>query len=87
MTDLQKLLVVAALFNSALYLTGVFVAGLLMHSPVAWKLALASSGLCFLCYALQYVSGLYAWAGTAAGTAAAASIVAGVIAGLALLLV
>lgn len=76
-----KLLVIAALLNSALFLAGIFVAGLVLHNPLAWKLALVSAGLCFLCYVTQYLGHE-----NVAATLASTSIVAGAVGGVALLI-
>lgn len=40
---------VAIIVNSALYLAGVFVAGIVMQDDLAWKFALVTAGLCYLC--------------------------------------
>ncbi len=85
LTDLQKCLIFAALLNSALYLTGCFVAGMVAGNAVAWKLALATTGLCFLSYMGQYFSGLGLVWRILSKLAALGSIVAGVAAGVALL--
>lgn len=85
MTDLQKFLFAAILLNSALYLSGVFAAGILLANPFAWKLALIAAGMCYVTYVAQYFSGvrhLYARVGEITTWL---SIVAGVLAGLALL--
>lgn len=39
--------------NSALYLAGAFVAGLVVDNPLAWKLALAAIGVTYLSYLAQ----------------------------------
>lgn len=85
MTDLQKLLVVAILLNAALYLTGVFVAGLVTNNALAWKLAIVSAGFATLCYVAQYHQFSASYYQKAMGTLTAGSIVVAVIAGIALL--
>ena len=49
----QRLLVVGLYINSALYLAGVYCAGLINHNPWAWKGALAASGVSYLAYLSQ----------------------------------
>jgi hypothetical protein len=49
----KMLLIAGALLNSALYLTGCFVAGLVVGNPIAWKLSLVAAGLVFLAYSLM----------------------------------
>jgi hypothetical protein len=53
MTEDQRLLVIGAYINSALYCAGVFVAGILLSHPLAWQLALATVGVTFLSYFAQ----------------------------------
>lgn len=84
MTDAQKALVAGAFLNSALYLTCAFVAGLMTGNPIAWRAALASMGLAFLCYVFQLMGERPFWR-YAAAAAVAASIGAGVWAGVTLL--
>jgi hypothetical protein len=50
--------VAGALVNSALYLTGVFVAGLVTAHPDAWKGALAAAGLAFFSHVAQLAPGM-----------------------------
>lgn len=45
--------VVGLLLNSALYLSGVFIAGLVTGNPWAWKMSLAAMGVTYLCYWFQ----------------------------------
>lgn len=52
MNENQRFLLLGCYINSALYLVGCFVAGMLLHSP-AWKWALAASGAAFLSYIIQ----------------------------------
>lgn len=44
---------IGVLLNSALYLTGCFVAGLWTGNSVAWRLALAGAGVTYVCYVIQ----------------------------------
>ncbi len=85
MTDLQKGLVAAALLASALYLAGVFTAGLALRVDLAWKLALISMGVSFISYLSAYWCGAIPRLGPVSLGCAAASNVAGVFAGLVLL--
>lgn len=54
--DERPYLYIAILINSALYLTGVFVAGLMLGNGWAWKLALLTAGLCYLSYMAQLIA-------------------------------
>lgn len=47
--------VCGVLINSALYLTGVFIAGIARGNALAVHLALAATGACYISYALQFV--------------------------------
>lgn len=85
MTAHQLFLAGAAVLYSTLYLALVVVVGLATGNPLAWKLGLASLGLCYLCFVFQYYGGVHAIYLTVANTAVACSIVAGVLAGVALL--
>lgn len=85
LTDLQKVLANGVLLNSALYLIMCFVAGILTGNPMAWKLAVASVGLCYVSYMGQYFSGLDELYARIGQTAVACSIVSGVCSGIALL--
>lgn len=49
----RTLLTVFCIVDAALYLSGVFVAGLVMHQPMAWFGALVSTGLGYLCGLMQ----------------------------------
>lgn len=71
----------AGVLNGALYLAAVFIAGLWVRNPVAWKLAIAAMGLTFLCYFVQCVNEGRVWAMLASYL----SIAVGIAAGLALL--
>ncbi len=51
----MNLLVIGLYINSALYLTGCFVAGLMLHNPLAWQLALFSAGMSYVSYYLQII--------------------------------
>jgi hypothetical protein len=53
MTEFQRLMGLGVLLNSALYLSACFVAGLVLHNPVAWRLAIAAMGVTYLSYSLQ----------------------------------
>lgn len=46
---------VGALLNSALYLTGCFLAGLHLNNAVAWRCALVGCGVAFLSYVFQSI--------------------------------
>lgn len=56
MTPDQRLLVIGLYINSALYLTGTFVAGIVTQHPWAWRASLASAGVSYIAYALQLPS-------------------------------
>jgi uncharacterized membrane protein (DUF485 family) len=77
----QRLLVIGLYINSALYLSGVYWAGLIYHNNFAWKMALASAGMSYVAYLLQLALAPR-WLLIAAVTA---SISVGTIAGTALL--
>lgn len=47
--------IIGALVNSALYLTCVFVAGLVTGHPLAWKLALIAIGVTYVSHYLQLI--------------------------------
>jgi hypothetical protein len=66
---------VALLINSALYITGCFVAGIVTNNPAAWKLALFTAALCYLAPMAQ------TFPGKAAETTAYGLIVMSVLAG------
>lgn len=53
MSDLQKMLANWAGINSALYCLCIFTAGMYFNNPWAWKMAIATLGICFLSYSLQ----------------------------------
>lgn len=82
MQPFQSMLMAGVLLNSALYLTGVYVAGLLTGNAVAWKCALIGAGLCYICYVLQLSGNMHR---LPIVVATVASIAFGIIAGLALL--
>lgn len=85
MTELQKLLIIAALLNAGLYLVCVFIAGLATQNPLAWKLAIVSMGFAFLGYVAQYHQFSAWYFRNAMGTLTAGSIVVAVLAGVMLL--
>lgn len=85
MNDLQKLLAHAVLLNSVAYCTLIFIAGIHVGNPAAWKLAIATLGLCWICYAGEYLSGYGLSFRRAAQLASGLSILTGLGAGLALL--
>jgi hypothetical protein len=62
-------------------------AGIHTGNPAAWKLAATTLGLCWVCYAGEYLSGYGESFRRAAMVASGMSILTGVAAGLALLLV
>lgn len=70
----------AILINSVLYLAGCFVAGLLTHNPLAWRLALAAAGMTYLGYLVQLMK-----LPAAAAIVVCGSIGLGIAAGLALI--
>lgn len=72
---------IGVLLNSALYLAGVFVAGLVMGNPYAWKFSLCSAGITYL----SYLAGLNAIPRWIVMLLVCSSIAAGTVAGLALL--
>ena len=49
----MNLILISGMINSALYLTGVFVVGIVTRNPGAWKLALATAALCYLTALVQ----------------------------------
>lgn len=51
----KNIMAAGVLLNSALYLNGVFVAGLLQGNEWAWKLALVTFGVTYLSYVAQFV--------------------------------
>lgn len=55
MNDERRFLYIAILLNSALYLTGVFVAGLMTGNRLAWAMALATAALCYLSPLVQAI--------------------------------
>jgi hypothetical protein len=68
--------------NSALYLMGCFIAGLMQHSPAAWRTALAAMGVTYLCYLFQTFPAPPRWL---VCPTVAASILLGAVSGLILL--
>ncbi len=77
----QRLLVIGLYINSALYLSGCFVAGLVTHSKPAWCCALAAAGLSYLGYYAQ----LMRLSSVSSGAIVVFSVAFGLAAGLALL--
>lgn len=77
----RELVIIGLFLNSCLYITGVFVAGIIMRNGLAWKLSLLTAGLCYVSYALQLADIGKGYSGAAVRL----SVVVGVIAGLALL--
>lgn len=53
MTEDQRFLAIGIYVNSALFLSGVFVAGLVTGRETAWKLALVAAGLTYVSYLVQ----------------------------------
>ena len=49
----MNLILISGMINSALYLTGVFVAGIVTNNPGAWKMALLAAALCYLSALVQ----------------------------------
>lgn len=79
---------IGVLINSALYLTGCFVAGLATGNSVAWRLALATAGVTYLAYVVQEAASVQRsrpTLGHAALALVTASIALGLLAGLALI--
>lgn len=81
--DDRSLILIAGIINSALYLIGVFVAGLLTNHPRAWALALITAGLCYLSALVQIT--FPSWRAIASALVLW-SIICGVLAGFAVLL-
>lgn len=52
----NRLLALAAIINSALLLTGIFVAGLITGNGAAWKLSLYTMALCYLSPVVQSIA-------------------------------
>lgn len=79
------------LLNSALYLCGCFVAGMVTGTDWAWKASLASMGLAYVSYAIQTAqvlngSGREPWTTMVTVGVTGLSITAGIISGCVLLL-
>lgn len=49
----MNLVLIAGIINSALYLTSVFIAGIVTNNPTAWRLAIATYGICYLAALVQ----------------------------------
>lgn len=82
----KSLMAVGVLLNSALYLNGVFVAGLVESNPWAWRGALAGFGVTYLSYLLHFAGGTAEWPSAAARGLVWLSIAIGALAGVALLI-
>lgn len=79
-------MIVGALLNSALYLSAVFIAGMLTANGLAWKLAVAAMGVTYLSFLLQMSSDAVAGqAGKLEAGVTLFSILLGIAAGVALL--
>lgn len=76
----QRLLVIGIYLHSALYLSGTFIAGLMTNRPMAWRMALVTSAVCYFAYYAQVVDKRMAAIGLVL-----ASIFCGALAGFALL--
>jgi hypothetical protein len=77
----RSFVIIGLLLNSALALIGIFIAGFVTGTPLAWKMAIVSAGLIYLLYLFQ-IEGYHR---ALIGTTQAAAIVAGVIGFVALL--
>jgi hypothetical protein len=77
MTADQRLLVIGLYINSALYLTGVYWAGLIYHNNFAWKMALAAAGLSYVGYLAQVTQIPRALCGIVVGISAIVGAAAG----------
>jgi hypothetical protein len=82
LNDNRRFVLVSMIVNSALYLAGVFIAGLVTAHPGAWRLALVTAGLCYLSALLQATA---PEARFTASTMAVLSVIIGGMAGAALL--
>lgn len=80
MTD-RDWIILGLLLNSALALIGIFVAGLVLGVPVAWKMAIASAALIYFLYLFQVMG----WKASLMNTTQACAIAAGAIGFVALL--
>lgn len=81
MTADQRFIAIGIYINSALYLAGAFIAGLLLQNAWAWKLALVSAGISYIGYSLQVEKAPYRFS----VLAVAVSILFGALSGLSLL--
>jgi hypothetical protein len=79
MNETQRILALGAIVNGALYLAGVFVAGLLTGHPLAWKAALAAAGASFVGYSLQIADAPRIACAIAVGLSIFLGVVAGVL--------
>lgn len=80
--DAAPYLLVAVIITSALYLSGVFIAGLVTDHRLAWLLALATMGICYLSAMVQLAAPTWRMS---ALLIVGASVVCGIWAGLELL--
>ncbi len=53
MTPDQRLLMIGGYISSALYLSGCFAAGLVVHAAAGWRMALIAQGIACVSYSLQ----------------------------------
>ncbi|HXI78302.1 MAG TPA: hypothetical protein VNH21_14260 [Steroidobacteraceae bacterium] len=51
----KSFMAIGALLNSALYLSGCLIAGLVVGNGFAWRLALAAMGMTYVSYLAQFV--------------------------------
>lgn len=59
MSEDQKFLALGIYINSALFIIGVFVAGLVLNVPLAWKGAILTAGISYLAYVAQVTMASY----------------------------
>lgn len=79
--DERNFIIIGLLLNSALALAGIFVAGLVTDTPLAWKMAIVCAGLIYFLYLFQ-IEYIHRYV---VNTTQACAIVAGVIGFVALL--
>jgi len=53
MTPDQRLLMIGGYISSALYLSGCFAAGLVVHAAAGWRMALFAQGVACVSYSFQ----------------------------------
>lgn len=85
MSESQRLIFIAAILNSAIYLSGTMAIGIALNNQFAWKAALAAVGISFASWVLQYHATSSERLALASVWATAASVIAGAAAGFALL--